>query len=329
MQRSVLKLAIRLIGPALLVVVLYRLQDAHLVLARLDRRDILPISAAMLLNALNYYFKVLRWDVLLHARGHRYSRLRAWTSFLSSGYLGLLTPGRVGDLLRIQYLRHDLQLPYADGLALLTVDRLCDLYVLLAFTALGIACFGAAITGHLALVLWLVVAITALAPLLLLLPRLLRRAAAFVYRKLPGDPDLAGFDRFLAGLRHQRPHHLLQAIFWTVLAFAINYGQGYLLAGALGLDLALLDIIGLLAVSSLLGLLPISISGLGVRELCFALAFPLLGHSPEAGVIYGLGVFFTIYVAAVLMGLVSWQLAPPPVGAPQPPPEPAADRPIQ
>jgi uncharacterized membrane protein YbhN (UPF0104 family) len=164
MQRSVLKLAIRLIGPALLVVVLYRLQDAHLVLARLDRRDILPISAAMLLNALNYYFKVLRWDVLLHARGHRYSRLRAWTSFLSSGYLGLLTPGRVGDLLRIQYLRHDLQLPYADGLALLTVDRLCDLYVLLAFTAIGIACFGAALTGHLALVLWLVVAITALAP---------------------------------------------------------------------------------------------------------------------------------------------------------------------
>ena len=64
-------------------------------------------SSSMLLNALNYYFKVLRWDVLLAARGLHYSRLRAWTSFLSSGYVGLLTPGRVGDLLRIQYLRHD------------------------------------------------------------------------------------------------------------------------------------------------------------------------------------------------------------------------------
>lgn len=326
MQRSVLRLAIRLIGPALLVVVLYRLRGASSVLAHLDRRDIPPISAAMLLSALNYFFKVLRWDVLLAARGHRYSRLRAWTSFLSSGYLGLLTPGRVGDLLRVQYLRHDLGLPYADGLALLTVDRLCDLYVLLAFTTIGIASFGAALTGELALVLWLLVAVTALAPLLLLLPNLLRRVAALVYRKLPGDPDLADFDRFLAGLRQQRPRHLAWAVLWTVLAFGVNYGQGWLLAGALGLDLALLDIIGLLAVSSLLGLLPISVSGLGVRELCFALAFPLLGHSPEAGVLYGLGVFLVIYVSAVLMGLVSWQLAPPPVG---PSPQAGPDRSIQ
>ena len=314
MQRSVLKLTIRLVGPALLVVVLYRLRGAEVVLAQLDRHDILPLAGAMLLNALNYYFKVLRWDVLLAARGLHYSRLRAWTSFLSSGYVGLLTPGRVGDLLRIQYLRHDLGLPYADGLALLTVDRLCDLYILLAFAAIGIACFGAALTAKLHLALWLGVAAIALTPLLLLLPGLLRRAAALLYPKLPGEPDLAHFDRFLAGLHHQRLQDLLRAGFWTVLAFAINYGQGYLLARALNLDLSLLDVIGLLAVSSLLGLLPISISGLGVRELVFALAFPLLGYSAEAGVLYGLGVFLVIYVAAVLMGLVSWQLAPPPVG---------------
>ncbi len=327
MPRRVLRLAIRLVGPALLVLVLYRLHDAGPVLDHLDRRDILPIAAAMLLNAVNYYFKVRRWDVLLAARGHHYSRLRAWTSFLSAGYVGLLTPGRVGDLLRVQYLRHDLGIAYADGLALLAVDRLCDLYVLLAFAALGIACLGAAFTGQLALVLWLGVALVALGPLLLLFPGLLRRVAALVYRKLGRTtttttderPPLPDFDRFLAGLRHQRLPDILRAVVWTALAFAVNYGQGYILAVALGLDLGLLDIVGLLAVASLLGLLPISISGLGVRELCFALAFPLLGYSAEAGVIYGLGIFFVIYVAAVLMGFVSWQLAPPPVG---PPPTP-------
>lgn len=321
MPRRVLKLAIRLIGPALLIVVLYRLQGAGPVLAQFDRHDILPLAAAMLLNAVNYYFKVLRWDVLLAARGYTYSRLRAWTSFLSSGYVGLMTPGRVGDLLRTQYLRHDLGVPYADGLALLTIDRLCDLYVLLAFAGVGIAFFGAALTGDLARVLWLGVAATALGPLLLLLPGLLRRVAAVIYRRLPGNPDIADFDRFLAGLRQQRPRDIVWAVFWTVLAFAINYGQGYMLAVAMGIDLAVFDVVCLLAVSSLLGLLPISISGLGVRELFFSLAFPLLGYSAEQGVIYGLGVFFVIYVAAVIMGFVSWQVAPPPVGAPKPAPD--------
>jgi glycosyltransferase 2 family protein len=298
----------------LLIFVLYRLQGAGAVLAELDLADAVPITVAMLLNALNYYFKVLRWDVLLAARGYTYSRLRAWTSFLSSGYVGLMTPGRVGDLLRTQYLRHDLGVPYADGLALLTIDRLCDLYVLLAFAGVGIAFFGAALTGDLARVLWIGVAATALGPLLLLMPGTLRKLAAVIYRKLPGEPDIADFDRFLAGLRRQRPHHIVRAVFWTVLAFAINYGQGYMLAWALNIDLGVFDVVCLLAVSSLLGLLPISVSGLGVRELFFSLAFPLLGYSAEAGVIYGLGIFLIIYVAAVAMGFVSWQIAPPPVG---------------
>jgi uncharacterized protein (TIRG00374 family) len=313
-RRKLSRLLIRLVGPALLVFVLWRLEGAGAVLAALRPEDAAPIVAAMLLNALNYYFKVLRWDVLLAARGYTYSRLRAWTSFLSSGYVGLMTPGRVGDLLRTQYLRHDLGMPYADGIALLAVDRLCDLYVLLAFAAVGIVFFGAALTGDLALVTWLGVAATALGPLLLFMPGLLRRAAAVIYRKMPGEPDIADFDRFLAGLKHQRVHHIVRAVFWTVLAFGINYLQGYMLAQALHIELAVLDVVCLLAVSSLLGLLPVSVSGLGVRELFFSLAFPLLGYSAEAGVIYGLGVFLVIYVAAVAMGFVSWQIAPPPVG---------------
>lgn len=320
------KWAIRLVGPALLVFVLLRLQDSGAVLASLRLADAAPIVVAMLLNAVNYYFKVLRWDVLLEARGYQYNRLRAWTSFLSSGYVGLMTPGRVGDLLRTQYLRHDLGMPYADGIALLAVDRLCDIYVLLAFAGVGLAFFGAALTGDLALVLWLGVAATALGPLLLFWPGLLRRAAAFIYRKMrkmPGEPDIAGFDRFLAGLKQQKLHHVVRAVFWTVLAFGINYLQGWLLARALHIDLGVFHVMCLLAIASVLGLLPISISGLGVRELFFSLAFPLLGLSAEAGVIYGLGVFLVIYVAAVAMGFISWQIAPPPVGDPPPPATPA------
>ncbi len=312
------KWAIRLVGPVLLVFVLLRLRDSGAVIDTLRHAEPWPIALAMLLNAVNYYFKVLRWDVLLSARGYTYSRLRAWTSFLSSGYVGLMTPGRVGDLLRTQYLRHDLGMPYADGIALLAVDRLCDIYVLLGFAGVGLAFFGAAITGDLALVLWLGVAATALGPLLLFMPGLLRRAAAVIYRKMPGEPDIAGFDRFLAGLKQQRVHHVVRAVFWTVLAFGINYLQGYLLAGALHIDLGVFDVVCLLAIASVLGLLPISISGLGVRELFFSLAFPLLGYTAEAGVLYGLGVFLVIYVAAVAMGFVSWQIAPPPVGEPEP-----------
>lgn len=290
-----------------------RLRGAGEVLAALGPEDVLPLAAAMLLNGLNYYFKVLRWDVLLAARGYKYSRLRAWTSFLSSGYVGLLTPGRLGDVLRIQYIRHDLGVPYADGLALLAVDRMCDIYVLLAFAAVGVAFFGAALTPDLALVTWTGVVVMALGPLLLFVPSFARLVTRGLYRMMPGSAQIEGYERFFAGLKQQELRHVVVAVFWTVLAFMINYGQGWVLAQALDLQLGLLDVVCLLAVSSLLGLLPISVSGVGVRELFFSLTFPLLGLSSEAGVVYGLGVFFVIYVAAVAMGFVSWQVAPPPV----------------
>ena len=88
----------RLIGPALLVVLLLRLQDLDPVLAALRWDDAGLLSAGVVLGVLAYPLKALRWRTLLAARGHRYSLWRALLSLLSAGYVGHLTPGRVGDL---------------------------------------------------------------------------------------------------------------------------------------------------------------------------------------------------------------------------------------
>ena len=94
--------------------------------------------------------------------------------------------------------------------------------------------------------------------------------------------------------------------------FAVNYLQGWLIARAMGLPMTFLDATCLLAIASLLGLLPISVSGIGVRELFFSLAFPMLGFAAADGVTFGLLVFFVIYLVIVAIGFVSWQVAPPP-----------------
>src|SRR5215468_10336716 len=102
-------------------------------------------------------------------------------SFLTSLYLGMLTPGRVGDVLRAQYLRHDLGVPYAEGVASVVVDRLLDLYVLVVFVALG------AVT-------WAGVAATVLGPLVLLVPGVAEAVLGRVFARLaPGS----GPGRFL------------------------------------------------------------------------------------------------------------------------------------
>ena len=315
-RRRLLRVGVRLIGPALLLLVLLLLQGLDAVFAALTWDDAGLLTVGIVLGVLAHPLKALRWRTLLAARGHRYALSRALLSLLSAGYVGHLTPGRVGDLLRLQYLRHDLGMPYPDGLALLMIDRCCDVYVPLTVAVFAACALTPVLTSDLVLVTWLGVLFMAAGPPLLFVPATARGAAALALRVAPGWAAGEGFDRFFAGLRHQRPRHLAVAAVFTALALLLHYAQAYTVAIALDLQLSLVDVVFLLAISGVLGAVPITIAGLGVRELFFALAFPQLGSSAEAGVIFGLGVFLVVHVPATALGFVSWQITPPPLGEP-------------
>ena len=310
-QRTAVHAFIRLLGPALLVLVIYRIKDRGAVLHALAQAAWAPMLAATLLNLVNVYVKVVRWQQILEARNIHYPLKRAWAAFLSSVYLGMLTPGRVGDVLRIQYLRHDLDVPYAEGLASIVVDRLCDLYVLALFVAVGVVHYSPVIVGQLAWITWGGVAGIVIGPLVFLVPGFAERTVGRLYAKL-GKGSTAELGLFLASLRANMGRPLLRTIPMTALAFGVNYAQGYIIAHSMGLDMSFFDAMCLLAIASLLGLLPISVSGVGVRELFFSLVFPLLGFAPAQGVTFGLLVFFVIYLVNIGIGFLSFQLAPPP-----------------
>jgi uncharacterized protein (TIRG00374 family) len=308
-----LRLLIRLTGPALLVIVISTLDDkASLWSAVRDASGPL-LGGAVLLNLPVLHLKVVRWRRLLAARGFYYSTRRSYAAVLSSLYLGMLTPGRVGDALRIQYVRRDIGTPYAEGLAVTLMDRFCDLYVLAAVAAIGVLHFGSVLRDDVAYATWAAVAIALLAPVLLvakgpgdLVGRLLKRFAKRWH---------ANLDAVLRGVRSLVGKSLAVSLVLTTAAFAVNYVQGWLVARATGVELSYLDVASLLAATSLLGLLPISISGIGVRELFLALVFPALGFSAAQGVTFGLLVFMCINLSTVLLGFLAWHLAPPPFDA--------------
>lgn len=292
------------------MVLLWRLGDADEVWRRMVSADLSLIGVAVLINFANIHLKVLRWRALLAARGIHYPLGRAWGAFLSSLYVGMLTPGRVGDVLRIQYLRHDEDTPYAEGLASVVMDRLCDLYVLGFMVAAAIARFSSVVVGDLATIAWLGVGAVVVAPIVLLVPGLAEKTMGVIYSRVAKDSS--GLDRFLAALRGYLGRGLIAAVPLSVLAILLTFVQGWLIARSVGLDLSYVDVAALLAIGNLLGLLPVSISGVGVREAFYAVIFPSLGFSASDGVGFGLLVFVVIYVGLTLKGFVSWQIAPPP-----------------
>jgi uncharacterized protein (TIRG00374 family) len=294
----------------LLLLVVWRLEDKAALWRSVLEADAWLFALALLLNVPVVHLKVVRWRELLAGRGYHYPLGRSYAAVLSSLYLGMLTPGRVGDVLRVQYVKSEIDVPYAEGLAVTVMDRFCDLYVLAAVVALGTVHFATALDSELVYVSWVAVAIAALAPTLFLfkgpadlLGRALGRLSARWHTSLSA---------LLEALRALTRKAALVAIPLTVACFSINYLQGWLIAHAIRVDLSFVDVASLLATTSLLGLMPISVSGVGVRELFLAVVFPALGFAAAQGVAFGLLVFVCNYVAIVIAGFVAWQISPPP-----------------
>jgi hypothetical protein len=306
-----LRLSIRLIGPLLLIAVIWSLEDKAALWRTVKGADWMLVAAAIATNVPIVHFKVVRWQKLLAARGYDYPLGRTYLAVLSSLYLGMVTPGRVGDLLRIQYVKHDIGVPYTEGLATTLMDRFCDLYVLAAVVALGAVHFASALSADLANITWAAVALAILAPSAFLLKgpvELLTRLLSKLTTRWH-----ASVTALLDALRGLVGRSLVGAVARTVASFAVGFLLGWLVARALGIDLSYVDVASLLATTSLLSLIPISVSGVGVRELFLALVFPALGLLPAQGVALGLMVFVCNHMAIVVAGFIAWQLAPPPV----------------
>lgn len=309
--RHSFRLAMRLVGPALLGWAIWKFADVAMLGETFAGARLGPICAAVLLNAIAIHAKLSRWRTLLGALDIRVSLSEAYRAFLPSLYLGLITPGRVGDALRIQYLKRDHAVRYADGLAVSVVDRLCDVYVLIAFVALGTVHLARVLSPQLLNATIAAAAAVALLPGLLFAATLVKPAVSWIARKLSTSDAGDGVDAFAASIRRQIGPVLWPALLTTTLGFLTNYAQGWLVAQALGIDLTFADAVALIAMSSLLSLLPITVSGIGVRESLFALLFPALGLAAGLGVAFGLAVFAVIYLPTLGVGFVAWQAWPP------------------
>lgn len=269
------------------------------------------LALAVALNFALVALKVWRWQRLLAADHIDYAFGPAWRAFNAASYVALLTPGRIGDLLRVGYLGRDRRVPVSRALGSVVLDRLCDVLVLAACAGLGLIWLGAHSLGKLGALTWAGFGafVCGGAGALALLGH--RRTGDWLAQRVLGrlfanSAPAAFIDSCRTSLRGA----WASALGLTTLAFAVVFVQSYLLALALDLPLALLDVIAMQAVTTLFGLLPISISGVGVRELLLSALFPALGLAATLGVAYGLLVFAVMYLPMVLYGLFVWERHP-------------------
>ena len=135
-----LRWAIRLIGPALLVLFLWR-SDFSQLLAGLAQIRLLPLLLSLALFLPFVAIKAWRWNALMRELGMQPPTMRMSMALYMIGlYLGGATPGQSGDFIKAWYLRERGQ-PLASALFSIVLDRLFDFVIMALLALLSLVAF--------------------------------------------------------------------------------------------------------------------------------------------------------------------------------------------
>ena len=302
---------LRLLGIILFIFILAGI-DLSSVFSTVTKVSPWYLATAVVLNIPMVFLKSWRWQSLLKMQGVAYPLRQAFPAYLSGIYLGLATPGRLGELGRLFYLTGDKELSLGGASSSVLVDRLFDVYLLLLVGGYGLIAFSVLPET----IILPVIALTLLlaCPLLLLSKRVGKGLIGLVFRArlLVRFQEKMGTsaDEFYSGVGSLAKPRLILPLLITLAAYAVFFAQCYLLALSLNLPLSFIDIAVYMALANLVALIPVSIAGIGTRDATLIGLFSLQAVSAESALSYSLLVLFAFYVCGAAMGAISWQIKP-------------------
>lgn len=292
-----------------------------LILSQIDIPDLVDLvrgaSIGYLIAAVPLIFailgvKALRWGGILRAVGIDLELRTLMHAYLASFYVGAVTPGRLGELIKVLYVTERGH-PRSEAIFGTLLDRAWDIAFLVIVGSIAMLRFATFFAAPLYLV--------AATALLLLLTfggvvrnrgkgkAALRRVLGLVlpesFRATTEQVILEFVGHWTALCRRDFGIALLG----TLVSWLLYYMQIYLLTLGIGVPLPFSEMVLMVTFSSLLSLLPITVAGIGTRDVTLIALFGLVGLPVEMAVALSLSIL-ALFTVNALMSLGFWYARP-------------------
>ncbi|HSG29061.1 MAG TPA: lysylphosphatidylglycerol synthase transmembrane domain-containing protein, partial [Candidatus Krumholzibacterium sp.] len=238
--------------------------------------------------------------------------MRAFSVYSAALYLGFLTPGRIGDFFKSVYLSGR---GMAAGKAVYSsiVDRLFDLVFLAVIGFASLLTLPGIFENQLLLSGMILLCVAVVSAVLFFRRDLLARIAARFLSTAPEGSLRGNLDRAVSDAIGEfetlKRRGVAGVVALSAVAWTLHYGVFVLLADGLGTGASLHVLIVSVSAAIFTALIPVSLSGLGTRDVVLILVFGKVGLSSEAAVTFSLS-FILVYLVQGLIGLACWLVAP-------------------
>jgi uncharacterized protein (TIRG00374 family) len=287
-----------LIGLIILFFVLNRV-DFDQLWQIIRRTNSKLLILAVLFNPVMLFVKSVCWNYLKRKQGIRYSITDSFLMLSAGIAIGNLTPGRLGEVINLAYLKKDGH-PLSKSLLTIVLDRLSDSIVLVLLGYFGLlVLFGSfyKITFYFILMFMIPVAL-AVALKNQATRHILKKAFIFIVPQKHQEHLKINFNDFIGGFKKYQPKDWLVVFLITVSAWLVYYIQMFILARSIGIDsISFLYLAIIVTIVGLATLLPISIFGLGTREGLLVVFFSFFSISQEMAISFSALVLLTSLTA--------------------------------
>ncbi len=300
----------RIIGIVIIAVIISRLDFAELK-NMFSRAETSYLIWGLALTLLSAFAKAWRWNYLKKSQGIKYGLMDSFIIYCASHLAGALTPGRVGELAKIFYLKKD---GYSYGQSMFSVvwDRIFDMIFLTVFSALGMFFFFNYFRPEIPYVLALIAAAVIIF-LLAAKTKIIKKIIALFFNLLipakSRDYWRLNWQEFMSDLKKLKFKHYLVITLITIMSWLVYYYQMAILAKSVGLHLPFLFLAVSVTIAGLVTMIPISYLGIGTRDIILIGLFSFFNISQETTIVFS-GLILSTYVVMAILGFACWLKKP-------------------
>ncbi len=243
--------------------------------------------------------KSIRWNLLLRAVGCNYPFLSAFIAYMASFTIGLLTPGRIGEIARLYYVRAERGIDFFNSFKTIVTDRIFDFAILFWFGASGLLFFYKVLGDYHALTYLTVTGITMF---------VLWFIGKKILHSINSTKTYIIFIKESWGEMFDKK--MIKPWLLTIFSYVLFYMANWFILIAIGQRISLVEIGFILSLMSLVTLIPVTIAGFGTREVSLIYLFAFYGLAPETAIIFSLLQFLAFFMWGGIIGWICWLIKP-------------------
>ncbi len=290
-NKKALKIFKIIISIIFLIVVLVKV-DFSIIL----QASYLPLFffLAIINSLLILVLQAIRWNIVLKNIYKYDLELKKSFNIVSIGhFFSFITPSRVGDVFKAKYIAEDLG--KLKSVSSVLVDRIVEFGVLLLMAFIGLMYFSSRIFDVLVLEIG--------AAIIILIGVILACFIAFLLVKKYFRDFYNRVVFEIKTILNNKRTIIITALI-SVLVWVLSFAQMYLAALTLGITVSFVEMVLVTAVITVIMLLPITIAGVGLRELTGTTILTIIGVTASQGLLIVWIVLVTLTLFPAVLGYI-------------------------